>query len=203
MTDFPTALFHILHGPARPPLALCLYTVADDRRRHLETIESLMPVGEGYVKTFDVEAIFRELATVLLVVPADEPAALQELAGRREALLDRTAPAILFVQRNGSASDHLSDPEQAGLLSWLRSSILDPKRYLEIDGIAEDARFIERTGHAPADFVREFRIGSIPDTLDNSLFYSDALLLARSDSPEATPSQPDEPLAAPTKTHPL
>jgi len=199
VTDFPTALFHVLHGSARPPVALCLYDVDADRKRYLQTIQSLMPVGERCETTFDVEAIFLKPALTLLVVPADELEALRELAGRREALLERTAPAILLI-RKGSATQHLSDPEQAGLLSWLRSSILDPRRYEEIDVAEESKRFLKRTGRAPADFVRAFRLGELPSTLDNSLSYSDALLLTGADSAEPSTAEPTAEVAAP-KTH--
>lgn len=48
----------------------------------------------------------------------------------------------------------------------------------EIEIEARSQRFKDATGHSPEDYVRLYRDGEIPSTLNNTLSFWDALFLA-------------------------
>jgi hypothetical protein len=65
----------------------------------------LAPEGRPLHETVAINDVFQPESKdeVLLITPADEVEAVRTLEGRREALLKREAPAILFLMQDGSA----------------------------------------------------------------------------------------------------
>lgn len=176
MMDFPTHIADIFLS--RAPVAVVFYEDPDARARLLKTIELLMPDDLQPVRTSDVEDAFRHLDKLLLLTPDNELEALRALAGRRDALIERSAPTILFLLRRGSASALFSSTQLAGLASWLRGHIVDPVALQQINPTIERQRFAEATGQEPEAWLRAFRAGELSDTIDNQLWHSQALLLA-------------------------
>src|SRR5205823_273993 len=101
-------------------------------------------------------------------------AAVLALDGRREALLDRTAPAILFLLKGGSGEHELR--KAFGLASWLQGREFDPEPE-ELDVERERERFAEIAGRSPDDWLQAWRRGEIADTLENSFLYQRALVI--------------------------
>jgi hypothetical protein len=140
----------------------------------IETVRLVAPEAWHLVETDAVEDAFQKPDTPLLLLPDDEAAAVATLDGRREALQDRTKPAILFLLKGGSGERTLRDA--AGLASWLRGKEFDPEPP-ELDVNAERLRFKTLAGRPVEAWLEAWRRGEIPDTLDNNLLCQQALLL--------------------------
>jgi hypothetical protein len=157
------------------PLSLVLYSSPAALDDVLETVQLVAPDGMKLLRTRDVEDAFARPDVPLLLTPDQEALAVATLDGRREALLERTATAILFLLKDGSGERELKG-RAFGLASWLQGREFDPEP-AEIDVAHERARFAEVTGRLPDAWLAAWGLGEIPDTLENSFLYQRALLL--------------------------
>jgi hypothetical protein len=172
MSGSTATLWRHFHEGA--PLSLALYSSPAALEEILETVRLVAPDETKLVRTRDVEDAFTKPDVQLLLTPDDEAAAVATLDGRRDALLDRAATAILFLLKGGSGEQELR--RSYGLASWLQGREFDPEP-AEIDVAQERARFGEITGRSPDAWLAAWNRGEIPDTLDNSFLYQRALLL--------------------------
>jgi hypothetical protein len=150
------------------------YSSLAAREEVLETVRLVAPEEWQFVETASVEDAFSHPGAPLLLTPEDEAAAVETLDGRRDALVDRTAPAILFLLKGGSGERALRGAP--GLASWLRNQEFDPEPP-DMDLQAERARFETLVGQPLEGWLNAWRRGKIPDTLENNLRYQRALLL--------------------------
>lgn len=167
-----------LHGGQ--PLVVFLYEHREQRDALLAQLPLFLDEGVAHAKTKSVEDLISKPDTALFFCPDDEPGALRALVGQREMLLDRTQPAVLFLLRGGTAHRLLADAQMAGLSSWLQGSIIDVHTLESIDESAGTKDFAELTGQSPAEWLRDWHRGALPDTLDNQLLYHRAVLLSPS-----------------------
>jgi hypothetical protein len=156
------------------PLCLVLYPNLGALDDLIETVRLVAPEHWELSRTADVEDAFHKGNAPLLLTPDNEAAAVRTLDGRREALVDREAPVILFLLKNGSGEQELK--MAPGLASWLRESIYDPEPE-EIDVEQERAQFEKIAGCSSRQWLEAWRRGEISDTLENSFLYQRALLL--------------------------
>jgi hypothetical protein len=156
------------------PLSLVLYSSPAALEEVIETVRLVAPEALKLVRTRDVEDVFTKPGVSLLLTPDDELASVVTLDGRREALVDRTATAILFLLKDGSGERELR--RAFGLASWLQGREFDPEpAQLHVE--EERARFARDTGRSPDAWLAAHGRGEIPDTLENSFLYQRALLL--------------------------
>lgn len=160
------------------PLLVVLYGYEQQRQDLLEQVPLLLPPGTPIRVVHDPDEMFSDGSTVLLLTPFDELEALRVIEGRREGLLDRQRPAVLFLLRGGSAMKHLSSVESAGLLSWLRGRIIDVDRVDQIDAPRARARFTQLTGRVPEDWLKDWYHGALDDTEQNQALFHQASLIS-------------------------
>ncbi len=165
------------------PLIAVLYPHSGYLQDLQDEIPLLAPDPGLVRRSCDVADAFTHFEEVLLLTPTDEPTALSVLDGRREALLDRTAPVVLFLLRGGEATKLLRSEDMAGLMSWLRGRILDPEAIDRVDLQAKRDQFVVATGKSPDVWLKEWREGELEDSLDNNLLYHQALLVAEDGRP--------------------
>lgn len=172
MSGSTGTLWALLHQ--KSPVGLVLYSSIGTLNDTIETVQLVAPSSWQPTRTTDVEDAFRKQDEPLLLTPDDEVAAIMTLDGRREALVDRTEPVILFILKGGGAEQALRwAPNLAG---WLRDAVFDPEP-AEIDLEQEQLRFAEETGRSPQQWLDAWRRGEIADTLDNNIIYQRAMLL--------------------------
>lgn len=113
-------------------------------------------------RTTSVDEAIRMRDRMVLLIPDNERAAVEELDGCRDQLLEptRTQPVILFLLRDGDGRHELA--KSPSLSSWIRGSDVDPERTAEIDVTAERARFQAEAGMSVEDWLVEWRAGAIP-----------------------------------------
>jgi hypothetical protein len=173
MSGSTATLWRQLHEPDSP-LSLVLYSSPAALNEVLETVRLVAPEEWKLIRTSDVEDAFVKPDVPLLLTPDNEAAAVLTLDGRREALLSRTAPAILFLLKDGSGEQQLR--RAPGLASWLQGREFDPEP-AQIDVEQERTRFTEIAGRSADEWLEAWGRGEIPDTLENSFLYQRALLL--------------------------
>jgi hypothetical protein len=173
MRDASAALWKALRSGT--PIIIVLYEDAGTREEIIAEMEALAPQTHNALKSPDVEEAFRNTSSLLFIVPPDERQAILTLDGRRDALLDRYAPVVLLLVRDGDGIRTLS--EAPGLASWVQGSEVDPHQLAQIDLQTERTSFKKETGLWPEDWLNAYRSGQIPDTLENSLLATKAGLL--------------------------
>jgi len=108
--------------------------------------------------------------------PEDEAAAVSFLDRNRDHFDEVTARFLLLLLRGGAGERALKDAPS--LASFAREASFEvaarPRR--------EDARaaFVNRNGMVPEEWLRQWRAGALPDTLDNNYALSEALALTSS-----------------------
>jgi hypothetical protein len=128
----------------------------------IDEVEGLAPVGAAPFRTASVEEAIKTPERMALLVPDDERAAVEELEGCRDQLLEppRTQSVILFLLRDGDGRIALA--KAPSLSSWVRGSTVDPDRIAEVDATSERARFHAEAGKSVEDWLVAWRAGDIP-----------------------------------------
>lgn len=157
------------------PVAVIYYPESATREALLDQVQLLAPEDRRVLRARDVQAAFRDLDAIVLLTPDDEAGAVDVLDRRREDLVDRTAPAVLFLLCDGTGELRLR--QAFALASWLRGREYDPTRSENIDADAARKAFEERTGRAVDAWLSAWRSGALSDTLENNLLSHEALLL--------------------------
>lgn len=170
------ALWRMAHAGA--PLIVVIYTDPTARQEWADEIEALLgqlgPPPE-HVQTAGELLDRPDVPVLVLVEPESEPDLVDQLSVMRDRLVERSAPAALFLERDGPGLTLLASRE--ALASFLQGLVVDPEEEEQVDVEAEKQRFHEATGHSLEDWLERYRAGDLPDTLDNSLTYLRALLL--------------------------
>jgi hypothetical protein len=145
----------------------------------VDEVESIAG-AETSVRTGSVgEARMRSDALVLLL-PTNERAVVEELDGMRDQFLEpkRAHPVVLFLLRDGDGARALR--EAPGLASWVRGSDPDPERLAEVDVEAERRAFEAEVGTSPEEWLARWRAKEIPmETRTVVLSYRASLLERR------------------------
>jgi hypothetical protein len=173
MSGSSGVLWRILRSGS--PVAVVFYPESTTREAQLEEVELLAPPERKVIRAREVEAAFRDPEAIVLLTPDDEARAVEVLDLRREALRDRSAPAVLFLLADGGGERRLR--EAYALASWLRGREYDPTRAGGVDVSSAREAFRVRTGHMPEAWLDAWRRGALADTLDNNLLAQEALLL--------------------------
>ncbi len=172
MSGSTGTLWSLLHQNS--PVCLVLYSSVGTLDDTIETVRLVAPTSWRPTRTTNVEDAFKKQDEPLLLTPDDEVSAILTLDGRREALVERSEPVVVFLLKGGSGEQSLR--RAPNLASWLRDGIFDPEP-AEIDVEQEQRRFVEVTGRSPRQWLDVWQRGEIPDTLDNNVLYQRALLL--------------------------
>jgi hypothetical protein len=153
------------------PIGVVFYRDDGSRDDLLDLCEMLAPKGRALRETTVVDDAFGETnkCTLLLLTPDDEVEAVRTLEGRREELLAREVPAILFLMQDGSA-EHVLHREAPALSSFLRGLTYDPEPPVNEADI-EDRRtdFAKTHGRTPDEWLQAWRRDEIEDTADNNM----------------------------------
>jgi hypothetical protein len=157
------------------PVAVIYYPESATREDLLEQAELMAPPERKILRASDIEAAFRDPEAIVLLTLDDEVGAVEALDQRREALLDRTAPVVLFLLCDGSGERRLQ--EAYALASWIRGREYDPTRTGNIDADSARRAFEERAGQTPEAWLEAWQADGLPDTLENNLLAHEALLL--------------------------
>lgn len=163
---------------ARPsPLLAVLYGDSEELADIQEEIDLLRDAPCR--RESDIDAALQDKdSVVLLTVPLDRQEYLiDRLEAQRDRLIERKQPLVLLLFRGGAAINRLF--RAPFLASWLRGRILDPEILNAVDEEQARADFMQQAGCTPEAFLAQWSARGVADTLDNNLFYQQALLLAR------------------------
>jgi hypothetical protein len=172
----------------RDPIGVVFYRDDESREDLLDLCEMLAPTDRQLVFADAVDDAFRRENNdvVLLITPIDEAEAVRTLEGRREELLDREAPAILFLMQDGSA-ERVLNRDAPALSSFLRGLTYDPEPPVNEREIDERrARFTEAHGRTPDEWLQAWEHDEIEDTANNNLTAQEAWPLRTPRAPGAT-----------------
>jgi hypothetical protein len=136
--------------------------------------------AETSVRTSSAKEAHAHPEALVLLLPANERAAVEELDGMRDQFLEpkREHPVVLFLLRDGEGARALR--EAPGLASWVRGSDPDPERLAEVDVEAERRAFQAEIGASPEEWLERWRASEIPmETRTVVLSYRAALLERR------------------------
>lgn len=158
-------------------LAVIYYPEAITREALAEQVELLAPEGRRVVRATDVGAAFADRDAIVMLLVTDEAGAVETLNLRRDELIDRTAPAVLFLLCDGTGEQKLR--EAFALASWIRGREYDPTRALPVDVEAARGDFVGATGWSPEAWLDAWRRGELADTTENNLRGHEARLLER------------------------
>lgn len=129
----------------------------------IREVEGLAGPDAQLLRTASVDEAIRNPRRLVLLVPQDERAVVEDLDGSRDRLLDppRTQPVILFLLRHGDGSDALA--KAPSLTSWvLGSREVDPDKLAEVNVPADRARFAAEVGRSVEDWLTDWRAERIP-----------------------------------------
>jgi hypothetical protein len=161
------------------PVGIVFYRDDESREDLLDLCELLAPKDRTLHQTDAIEDAFENKDAVLLITPADEMEAVRTLEGRREALLARDAPAVLFLMQDGSAERFLNEHAPA-LSSFLRGLTYDPEPPPNEMELAERrTSFEQRHGRTADEWLDTWRRDEIEDTADNNLTAQEAWALRK------------------------
>ena len=165
---------------ARAPLVVVVYADPASREEWVEEMEMLyglagQPVERGVTADDLLERPDKPL--IVLPEPESEAELIEQLSVTRDRLYRRTAPAALFLERDGPGLGSLST--QPAIASFLQGVVVDPEAEGKLDLKQERQRFMDATGESPDGWLVRYRSNELPDTLDHALLYLRALLLER------------------------
>ena len=164
------------------PVGVVFYRDDEGRDDLLDLCELLAPADRDVIATKTAEDAFRveHRDKILLITPDDEVEAVRTFEGRREVLLDRGAPVILFLLQGGEAEKALNQ-EAPALSSFLRGLTYDPEPPPNDAELAEmRAHFMERHGRTADEWLEAWKQDEIEDTADNNLTAHEAWALRKS-----------------------
>jgi hypothetical protein len=182
MSGSTGVLMELLVG--HDPAGIVFYRDDEAREGLVGLCKLLAPEERPPRRTAKIEDVFlnENRDVVLLMTPptSDEAEALRTLEGRREQLLTREAPAILFLLQGGSAETVLHRDVPA-LASFLRGLTYDPDAPVNAADL-EDRRtaFEQKLGMTPSQWLDAWDADEIADTGDNNLWAHEAWMLRRS-----------------------
>ncbi|WP_152622342.1 hypothetical protein [Archangium violaceum] len=141
-------------------------------------VESIAAV-ETSVRTDSVKDARTHMDSLVLLLPANERAAVEELDGARDQFLEpkRAYPVVLFLLRDGDGARALR--EAPSLASWVRGSDPDPELLAEVDVEAERRAFEAGAGASPEEWLARWRAKEIPMDASNVVLSYRASLLER------------------------
>ncbi len=169
-----TSTSSLLHAVAgADPLAIVIYPDSEERAHLIDEVRELR--GGAWRVMEDPHALFGSADEPIFLLPADEGACVRLLERRREMLIDREGPIVLFLLRGGTGQDALR--ESPALKSWVLGKESDPLALEEIDVDDARAAFEEGTGMTPEAWLRAWRSGAIPETTEAHAWAHDALLI--------------------------
>lgn len=177
MRDSTGALWKVLR--TGKPLACVLYEDFAAREALVELSYLIAPNEYEVRRTEELDEsvdIGQENALVLFV-PRNEIEAIRGLDARREQLIRRTAPMVLFLLRRGSGVQELA--VRRGLAALLREQEVDPDEIDRASTEIERARFSSELRQTPEEWLEAWRAGQKADTPENNLVLHQALLLER------------------------
>jgi hypothetical protein len=128
----------------------------------VDEVAALADPDADPLRTASVDQAIAAPHRMVLLVPIDEQAIVDELDGRRDQLLvpSRTQPVVLFLLRDGDGQ--LALAKAPSLSSWVRGSDVDPDAISEVDAPRERTRFQGETGKTVEDWLTSWRAGEIP-----------------------------------------
>jgi hypothetical protein len=181
MSGSTGVLMELLEG--HDPAGIAFYRDDEAREDLVGLCKLLAPEERPPRRTATIEDVFRDenRDAVLLLTPpmGDEAEALRTMEGRREQLLARDAPAILFLLRGGAAETVLNRDVPA-LASFLRGLTYDPEAPVnEADLEDRRAAFEQKHGRTPSQWLDAWGADEIADTGDNNLWAHEAWVLRR------------------------
>lgn len=127
----------------------------------VDEVHGLAPPDAEPFRTSSVDEAISSPHRMVLLVPDDERAAVDELEGRRDQLLEppRTQPVVLFLIRGGDGQVELA--KSPSLSSWVRGSDVDPEELADVDVIVERARFETEVGETVERWLGRWRAHEI------------------------------------------
>lgn len=127
----------------------------------VEEVAGLAASDAAPLRTASVDEAVRTPHRLVLLIPADEAAAIEELDGRRDQFLDpaRTQPVVVFLLRDGAGQVALANAPS--LASWVRGSDVDPDLLAEVDAPSERARFEAEVGQSVEAWLDRWRAEEI------------------------------------------
>jgi hypothetical protein len=161
------------------PVAVVFYRDDEGRDDLLDLCELLAPKDHPLRETTAIDDAFAEpnKGTILLLTPDDEVEAVRTLEGRREELLVREVPAILFLMQDGSA-ERVMNRDAPALSSFLRGLTYDPEPPAnEKDVEQRRADFAKTHGRTPDEWLEAWRTDKLEDDANNNLTAQDAWVL--------------------------
>lgn len=166
------------------PVGVVFYRDDESRKDLIELCKLLAPKERSLRPATAVEDAYlkENKNAVLLITPTDEIGAVRTLEGRREELLDREAPAVLFLMQDGSGERFLNRDAPA-LSSFLRGLTYDPEPPNNEAEIEERrASFELKHGRTPDEWLRAWQNDEdeIEDTADSNLTAHEAWVLRTS-----------------------
>lgn len=169
-----TASTSLLHAVDHAdPIAIVIYPDTGIRAELIDEIEDLRP--RDWHRVTDPTTLFAPPDRPTLLLPPDEAACVHLLEGRREQLVDRQHPILLFLLRGGSGLAALAD--SPALKSWVIGKEVDPEALATIDPRAAREAFTEQHGQSPEAWLDDWRAGNIVETTSNHAVAHRARLL--------------------------
>ena len=129
----------------------------------IEEVAGLAGSDAQPLRTASVSEAIATPHRLVLLVPQDEAAVVDELEGRRDQFLadpPRTQPVILFLLRDGDGRIALA--KAPSLSSWVRGNDPDPDRISELDPVADRVRFEAEVGQTVEAWLAEWRAEKTP-----------------------------------------
>ncbi len=157
MHDSASAIWTSLHSGATP-VVIVFYGDFGLRRETIAEVLSVAPPAWPAFETRSVDEALARPESLVLLVPDDERAAVEELDGLRDAFRERRLPVVLFLLSDGDGARLL--PECLSLPGWIRGGVVDMAAD-EVDERVERERFLSLAGCSPEEWLTRYRGGGV------------------------------------------